>query len=92
MENLVRRKTPSKYNAKVEKKQLLGSCVLHPEMISQETKLLLSESVGEDINSLLRTRILLNIDYAIMNEFSNEVHVELDVFGLLSLHYISPKL
>ena len=83
---------PSKYNAKVEKKQLLGSRFLHPKTISQESKLLLSESLGEDINSLLRTRIVLKIDDPIMNESSNEVHVDLDVFGPLPLHWISAKL
>ena len=85
-------KTPSKYNAKVEKRQLLGSCVLHPKTISQESKLLLSERLGEDISNLLGTRIVLKIDDPIMNESSNEVHVDLDVFGPLPLHWISAKL
>ena len=58
---------PSKYNAKVEKRQLLGSRVLHLETISQELKLLLSESLGEDINSLLRTRTVLKISDPITN-------------------------
>ena len=83
---------PSKYNAKVEKIQLLGNRVLHPETISQESKLLLTESLGEDISSFLETRTVLKIDDPIMNEFSNEVHVDLDVFGPLSLHWISTKL
>lgn len=83
---------PSKYNAKVEKRQLLGSRVLHPETISQESKLLLSESLGEDVSNLLGTRTVLKIDDPIMNEFSNEVHVDLDVFGTLPLHWISAKL
>ena len=91
-ENPVGRNHPSKYNAKVEKRQLLGSRVLHPETISQESKLLLSESLGEDINSLLGTMIVLKIDDPIMNEFSNEVHVDLDVFGPLPLHWIFAKL
>ena len=77
---------PSKYNVKLEKRQLLGSCVLHPQMISQESKLLLSESIGEYINNLLETRTVLNIDDPIMNEFSNEVHVDSDMFGPLPLH------
>ena len=77
---------PSKYNAKLEKRQLLGSRILHPEMISQESKFLLSESLGEDISSLLRTRTIMKIDDPIMNEFSNEVHVDLDMFGSLPLH------
>ena len=83
---------PSKYNAKVEKRQLLGSRVLHPVTISQESKLLLSESLGEDVSNLLGTRTVLKIDDPIMNEFSNEVHVDLDVFGTLPLHWISAKL
>lgn len=86
------RKPPSKYNAKVEKRQLLGSRVLHPETISQESKLLLSESLGEDVSNLLETRTVLKIDDPIMNEFSNEVHVDLDVFGKLPLHWISSKI
>ena len=44
---------PSKYNEKVEKRQLLSGHVLHPEMISLKSKLLLSEILGEDINNLL---------------------------------------
>ena len=83
---------PSKYNAKVEKRQLLRSRVLHPETISQESKLLLRESLGEDVSNLLGTRTVLKIDDPIMNEFSNEVHVDLDVFGTLPLHRISAKL
>ena len=77
---------PSKYNAKVEKRQLPSSRVLHPKKISQESKLLLSESFGEDISNLLGTRTVLKIDDPIMNEFSNEVHVDLNVFGPLPLH------
>ena len=53
---------------------------------------MLSESLGEDISSLLGTRTVLKIDDPIMNEFSNEVHVDLDVFGSLALHWISAKL
>ena len=83
---------PQNIMQKVEKNHLLGSSVLHPEMISQESKLLLSESLGEDVSNLLRTRIVLKIDDPIMNEFSNEVHVDLDVFGTLPLHWISAKL
>ena len=83
---------PSKYYAKVEKRQLLGNRVLHPDTILQESKLLLNESLGENISSLLGTRTVLKIDDPIMNEFSNEVHVELDVFGPLPLHWISAKL
>ena len=82
----------SKYNANVEKRQPLCSHVLHPETISQESKLLLSENLGEDISNLLRTRTVLKIDDPNMNEFSNEVHVDLDVFGPLPLHWISTKL
>ena len=55
-------------------------------------KLLLSESLGEDISSLLRTRTVLKINDPIMSEFSDEVHVDLDVFGPLLLHWISAKL
>ena len=61
-------------------------------MISQESKLLLNEILCEDISSLLGTRTVLKIDDPIMNDFSNEVHVDLDVFGPLPLHWISTKL
>jgi hypothetical protein len=55
-------------------------------------KLLLSESLGEDVSNLLRRGTVLKIDDPIMNQFSNEVHVDLDVFGSLPLHWISAKL
>ena len=58
---------PSKYNEKVEKRQLLGSFVLHREMISQKSKLLLSQSFDEYTNSLLGTRTILKIDGPIMD-------------------------
>ena len=83
---------PSKYNAKVKKRKLLGNRVLHPETISQESKLILSESLGGDINSLIGTRKVLNINDPIMNEFSNEVHVDLDMFELMPLHWITSKI
>ena len=67
-ENPVGRKPPhSKYIAKVEKIQLLGSRVLHPETISQKLKLLLSDSLGEDIRSLHGTTNVLKIDDPIMD-------------------------
>ena len=61
------RKTPLKYNEKIEKKQVLGNRVLDPKTISQESKLLLSEILGEDISSLLGTRTILKIDDPIMD-------------------------
>ena len=51
--------SPQNIMQKVEKIQLLGSHVLHPKMISQKSKLLLSESLGEDIKNLLGTWIVL---------------------------------
>ena len=53
---------------------------------------MLSESLGEDISGLLGTRTIPKIDDPIMNEFYNEVHVDLDVFRQLPLHWISAKL
>ena len=57
---------PSKYNEKVEKRQLLGSRVLHLQTILQESKLLLSEILGEDVSNLLGTRTVLKIDDPIL--------------------------
>ena len=58
---------PSKYNAKVEKRQLLRSCFLHPETISQESKLLLSESLGKYIIIVFGIWKILNICGPIMD-------------------------
>jgi hypothetical protein len=36
------------------KRYLLSNCVLHSKVIAQRVKLLLSESLGEDVNNLFR--------------------------------------
>lgn len=86
------KKTPTQnITKKVEKRQLLGSRALHLKKILQKSKLLFNESLGEDIDSLLGTGIVLKIGDTIMNQFSNELHVDLDIFGPLPLRCISAK-
>ena len=61
-------------------------------MISKKLKILPSEYLSEDVNNLLITGIVLDIDDPIMNYFSNEVHVDLYMFGLVSFHQVSAKI
>ena len=71
---------PSKYNAKVEKRQLLGSRVLHPETISQESKLLLSESLGEDVSNLIVSRHVEQFNLSLLHVISDKVVSNVDMF------------
>jgi hypothetical protein len=61
-------------------------------MIMQEVELLLSKCLGEDVCSLFDGWTVLQIDDPIMYQLSDVVHMDLDVFGPLSLHWISTKL
>lgn len=55
-------------------------------MISHKLKLLLSESLGENVGSLLRTGTVPQNDDPVMNQFFDVVDVDLNMFGPLSLH------
>lgn len=55
-------------------------------------KLLLYESVGEDVNCLHKTGTILEIDDPIINQFSNVVNVDFNMFSLLTIHWIYEKL
>jgi hypothetical protein len=52
---------------------------------------LLSESLGEDVDSLFRGRTVLQVDDPIMNQLSDVMHVDLDVFCSLSCTWVSTK-
>jgi hypothetical protein len=53
---------------------------------------MLSECLGEDVDNLFRGRTILQIDDLVMNQLSNVMHMDLDVFCPLSLHWVSAKL
>jgi hypothetical protein len=55
-------------------------------MVMQKVEFLLSEILGEDVNSLFRGRTIIQVDDPIMNQLSNVMHVDLNVFFSLSLH------
>jgi hypothetical protein len=74
-----------------KKRQLLGNCVLHCKTIPQSLKIFLSECLGEYVSSLFRGRTELQINHLVMYYISDEMHVDLNVFGLLSLYWISTK-
>jgi hypothetical protein len=74
-----------------KKRQLLGNCVLHYKTIPQSLKILLSERIGEYVGSLFKGRTKLQINDPIMYQISNEMHVDLNVFGSLSLYWIFAK-
>jgi hypothetical protein len=77
---------------KKERNKLLRNCVLHSKTIVQEVELLLSKCLGEDVCSLLVDGQVLQIDDPVMYQLSDVVHMDLDVFGPLSLHWVSAKL
>jgi hypothetical protein len=49
-----------------KKRKLLGNCVLHSKTISQSLKLQSNEGLGEDVGSLFRGRIKLQINDHVM--------------------------
>jgi hypothetical protein len=51
----------------------------------------LNESLGEDVDSLLKCRIVLQIDDHVMNQLSNVMHMDLDVFFSLLVYRIFAK-
>jgi hypothetical protein len=55
-------------------------------------KLLLSESVGEDVSSLFRGRTKMQVDDPLMDYISDVVHIDLDILFLFILHRVSIKL
>jgi hypothetical protein len=75
-----------------KERQLLSNCVLHSKTIAREVELLLSKCLGEDVCSLFIGWTVLQIDDPIMYQLSDVVHMDLDVFGPLLLHWISTKL
>ena len=82
---------PQKTMHQKKKRQLLGNCVLHSKTIPQSLKLQLSEGLGEDIDSLFRGRTKLQINDHVMYQISDEMHVDINVFGSLPLYWISLK-
>jgi len=52
---------------------------------------MLNESLGEDVESLFRGRVVLQADDPTMNQLSDVMHVDLDVFCSLSLHWVFEK-
>jgi hypothetical protein len=59
---------PSKYN------------VLHSKTITQTMEFFLSKSLGEDIDSLLSGRVVLQIDDPVMNQLLNKMQLDLTGF------------
>ena len=48
----------------------------------------LSEGVGEDVGYILLYRIILQCNDLLMNYLSNVVHINLNMFGALMLHWM----
>ena len=77
---------PQKTMHQKKKRQLLGNCVLHFKMIPQGLKLMSREGLGEEVDNLFKGRIELQINDHIMYYIFDEMHVDLNVFGSLSLY------
>jgi hypothetical protein len=60
-------------------------------MITQTMEFLLSESLGEDVSNLLGGMVLLQIDDPVMNHLPDKMCMDLDMFCLLSLFWISTE-
>jgi hypothetical protein len=73
---------------KIRERQLLGNCILHSKTITQTMEVFLSESIGEDVGSMLGRREVLQIDDLVMNHLPAKMHIFLDMFCLLSLYWI----
>jgi hypothetical protein len=69
--------------------QFLGNCVLHSKTIAQTMEFFLSESLGEDVNSFHSGRAVMKIDDPVMNQIPDKIHMDINVFCLLSLYWIS---
>jgi hypothetical protein len=51
----------------------------------QTMEFLFSDSRGEDVDSMLVEREVLKIDDHVMNELPDKIHMDLNMFFLLSL-------
>jgi hypothetical protein len=61
-------------------------------MIRQEVELMISKCLGEYVCNLFEIWTLLQIDDPVMDQLYDVMNMDLDVFGLLSLHWVSTKL
>jgi hypothetical protein len=71
---------------------LLSNCVLHSKTIVQEVELLLSKCLREYVCNLFDGWTILQIDDTILYRLFDVMHMDLDVFGPLSLHWVAAKL
>ena len=55
-------------------------------------ELLLNKCLGEDVDTLFSKWTKLQINDLVIYQLSEEMHMDLDVFGLLSRHWLSAKL
>jgi hypothetical protein len=75
-----------------KERHLLSSCVLHSKTIVQEVEIFLSKCLGEDVYNMFGGCTTLQIDEDVMYLVFDVMHMDLDVFGPLSLHRVSTKL
>ena len=73
---------------KYESEYKPSPCVTHSNNGSQIGECLLCESLGENVSSLLCKWTILQGYHLIMHQASDVVHVHLNVFGAMSLHWI----
>jgi hypothetical protein len=71
---------------------MLSSCVLDSKTIMEEVEFFLSKCLGEDVCGLFDGWTVLKIDDHVMYELYDVMHMDLDVFGPMSLHWVSAKL
>ena len=97
IENKVRRKTtweqnlPSKMDMdpKYESEYHPSPCLTHSKKVSQIGECLLCEALGENFSSLLCRWEILQGYHLIMHQDPDVVHVYLNLFGTMYLHWIS---
>jgi hypothetical protein len=75
-----------------KERQLLSSCVLHSKTIAHEVEIIHSKCLGEYVCSLFDGWKVLQIDDPIMHQLSDAMHKDINVFGLLLLHWVSAKI
>jgi len=61
-------------------------------MITQKVEFFLSEHLGEYVNIFFRGKTVFQISDPIMNRIYDVMHMDLDVFCSLSLHWVFAKI
>jgi len=71
---------------------LLRNHVVHSKTIAWEVELFLIKCLGEYVCNLFEIWTLLQIDDPVMDQLYDVMNMDLDVFGPMSMHWVSSKI